>query len=53
MSGCRVASRDGRVIEEQEVEKAITMYYDMAGWDKEGVPTHAKLAELDLEWLEG
>ncbi len=44
---------DGWVIEAPEVENAITLYYEMAGWDKEGVPTRAKLAELGLQWLEG
>jgi aldehyde:ferredoxin oxidoreductase len=33
-----------------EIEKAIDLYYEMAGWDKDGVPTRGKLAELGLEW---
>jgi aldehyde:ferredoxin oxidoreductase len=28
----------------------LDLYYSMAGWDNEGVPTPGKLAELDLLW---
>ena len=27
------------------------LYYQMAGWDDNGVPTRAKLAELNLTWI--
>jgi aldehyde:ferredoxin oxidoreductase len=30
-----------------EVQK---IYYQMLGWDDRGIPTYARLAELDIEW---
>ncbi len=36
--------------EQAEVETAIDLYYQMAGWDSEGRPTPGKLAELGLQW---
>jgi aldehyde:ferredoxin oxidoreductase len=30
-----------------EVQK---IYYQMLGWDERGIPTYARLAELDIEW---
>jgi len=41
---------DGVALSETEFENARTLYYGKAGWDENGVPTRAKLAELDLEW---
>lgn len=41
---------DGWKVTKEEVEKAIDLYYEMAGWDKEGIPTKGKLAELGLGW---
>ena len=29
---------------------ALQLYYQMAGWNKRGVPSEGKLAELGLEW---
>jgi aldehyde:ferredoxin oxidoreductase len=31
-----------------EVEAAKSLYYQMAGWDKTGQPTQAKLEELGI-----
>lgn len=31
--------------------RAITTYYQMMGWDENGVPTRAKLEELDVGWV--
>jgi len=28
------------------------LYYQMSGWDENGYPTKARLAELGLDWLE-
>lgn len=39
-------------IDREEFEQAVKTYYAMEGWDKDGVPTKAKLEELDLEWIE-
>lgn len=43
----------GVAIDRKGFERMLELYYDMAGWDRQtGFPTPAKLAELDLEWLE-
>ena len=37
---------------EDKLNEAISVYYDMMGWDREtGVPTRGKLQELDIEWV--
>jgi len=36
---------------EAQVNESIETYYGMLGWDKSGVPTSAKLAELGIEWV--
>jgi aldehyde:ferredoxin oxidoreductase len=42
----------GKNIDREEFLKALETYYEMMGWNPEtGVPTTAKLAELDLDWL--
>jgi aldehyde:ferredoxin oxidoreductase len=46
----------GSVTEEpvtpEELEAGITIFYQMMGWDPEsGVPTSAKLSELELAWV--
>lgn len=41
----------GKKIDEQEFRKAIDLYYEVSGWDKNGVPTSGKLVDLELEWL--
>ncbi len=33
------------------LEKSRDIYYEMMGWDGNGVPTRAKLEELDLGWI--
>ena len=42
----------GKSIDKDEFKKMKDIYYQMAGWDKTGYPTKAKLAELGLEWVE-
>lgn len=43
---------EGRRISKEELDRAISLYYEMLGWDPEnGVPRAAKLYELDLGWL--
>ncbi len=43
---------DGVAVGREEFEKALDLYYEMAGWDKRtGNPTRAKLEELGLGWL--
>ena len=41
-----------KAINRQEFDTAVKTYYAMEGWDENGVPTKAKLAELDLDWIE-
>lgn len=41
----------GRRIEPEEMQEAISLYYDMSGWDPQGRPKRSKLVELNLGWL--
>jgi aldehyde:ferredoxin oxidoreductase len=42
----------GVAVGEDRLEEAISVYYDMMGWDREtGVPTRGRLQELDIEWV--
>jgi len=41
---------EGVSINEGDFGDALELYYQMAGWGNDGVPTKAKLAELDLLW---
>ena len=34
-----------------KLEKGRKLYYEMMGWDENGVPTDAKLEELDIGWV--
>jgi aldehyde:ferredoxin oxidoreductase len=43
----------GQAIDRDEFAQALQFYYQMVGWDKEGVPTTAKLHELGLGWAVG
>ncbi|MGC9020749.1 MAG: aldehyde ferredoxin oxidoreductase family protein [Candidatus Methanodesulfokora sp.] len=38
----------GKVIDRTEFNKALDQYYKIRGWDENGIPTKAKLIELDL-----
>ena len=41
---------EGVAVDREVLERARRLYYAMAGWDEGGVPTPAKLHELDLGW---
>ncbi|MCH8884082.1 MAG: aldehyde ferredoxin oxidoreductase, partial [SAR324 cluster bacterium] len=42
---------NGERIDPEDFRKAKDAYYDMAGWDHQtGMPTRARLMDLDLEW---
>jgi len=41
----------GKRIDPEEFKKMVSLYYEMAGWDKEGRPTPGKLVDLGLEWV--
>jgi aldehyde:ferredoxin oxidoreductase len=40
----------GVVVDPQKLAEAQELYYQMLGWDQEGVPTRGRLVELDIEW---
>ena len=43
---------DGVSLSEAEMAEATALYYRMAGWDPTtGMPSAARLAALDLEWI--
>jgi aldehyde:ferredoxin oxidoreductase len=42
----------GWKVDPQELNQAIQTYYGMMGWDENGIPTRAKLAELGLFGVE-
>ncbi len=41
-----------KAIDRKDFADAVELYYEIEGWDKNGVPTKAKLKELDLDWIE-
>jgi aldehyde:ferredoxin oxidoreductase len=41
----------GQKVDKDKLHEAIDLYYEMVGWDKNGVPSKGKLAELDLFWV--
>ena len=50
-SALRGGATDGVAVTHDEFFAARELYYQMAGWDQNGVPTAGKLAELELEWV--
>jgi aldehyde:ferredoxin oxidoreductase len=36
----------------KRLKAALNTYYTIMGWDKNGIPTKAKLGELGIEWVE-
>ena len=43
---------DGWKLDRDEVQSALDKYFEFCGWDvKTGIPTRAKLDELDLGWV--
>jgi aldehyde:ferredoxin oxidoreductase len=51
LSPLQGGASDGVAVTADEVEAAIALYFQMAGWDEDGHPTRAKLEELALGWL--
>ncbi len=42
----------GVSVGEERLNNAVSVYYDMMGWDKNtGIPTRGGLQELDIEWV--
>jgi aldehyde:ferredoxin oxidoreductase len=46
-----IGPKMGKVVNAETLRDAIDFYYGMMGWDSEGIPTKAKLAELGLTEL--
>lgn len=43
---------DGVLVEREEFESALTMYFEQAGWDvASGIPTRATLESVGLDWV--
>ncbi|MBN1667929.1 MAG: aldehyde ferredoxin oxidoreductase family protein [Anaerolineales bacterium] len=40
----------GAALDPVEFEKALDLYYQLMGWTKNGVPTHANMVDLGIEW---
>jgi len=38
-------------INPEKFKKARDIYYEMMGWNEDGIPTKMKLEELDIEWV--
>jgi aldehyde:ferredoxin oxidoreductase len=43
--------KKGIKLSKEVFKQAVTDYYQMMGWSEEGVPTKAKLEELDVGWV--
>jgi aldehyde:ferredoxin oxidoreductase len=45
-------SRKGANISKSQFRKAVTLYYQMMGWDKDtGIPSRSKRQELGVKWI--
>ncbi|MCF8069848.1 MAG: aldehyde ferredoxin oxidoreductase family protein [Desulfobacterales bacterium] len=42
---------DGNVFSDEDFNKAKAMFYEMRGWDENGIPSKEKLAELGLDQI--
>ena len=43
---------EGEKLDQDEFEEARRLYYELCGWDRDtGLPTRARLLDLELEWL--
>ncbi|MGA2464522.1 MAG: aldehyde ferredoxin oxidoreductase family protein [Thermodesulfobacteriota bacterium] len=40
----------GVIVDPDKLSEAKKVYYQMLGWDEHGIPTKARLIELDIEW---
>ena len=47
----RGGTLEGHAIDRAAFEDALDLYYGMMGWDASGVPTRAKLEELNVGWI--
>jgi aldehyde:ferredoxin oxidoreductase len=50
--GIKFGPSTGAKIDREQFQNALRLYYQMMGWNPEtGVPSVAKLLELDLGWI--
>ena len=49
--GFEFGARRGEKLGREGFQRAIKLFYEMAGWDCEGKPSKAKLYELGLGWV--
>jgi len=49
--GILTGPRKGQKLDKDKLRQAIDLYYEMVGWNEDGVPTKGRLAELDLFWV--
>jgi len=47
----RSGTLKGHRIDKKKFEKGLRLYYEMMGWDEEGIPRKAKLEELNIGWV--
>lgn len=47
----RAGTLQGHLIDREAFAQALSLYYGMMGWDERGVPTRAKLEELNVGWV--
>jgi aldehyde:ferredoxin oxidoreductase len=40
----------GVIVDLDKLPEVQKIYYQMLGWDEHGIPTKARLIELDIEW---
>ena len=40
----------GSVIDKEKFKQAIETYYEMMGWDRQGIPFDGTLYDYDLDW---
>lgn len=40
----------GVIVDPAQLSEVKKLYYQMLGWDEHGIPTKARLVELDIEW---
>jgi aldehyde:ferredoxin oxidoreductase len=40
----------GVTVDPDQLSEAQKLYFQMLGWDEQGIPTRARLVELDIAW---
>lgn len=50
MASQRGGNLKGIVVDPDQLSAAQKLYFQMFGWDEQGIPTRARLVELDISW---